>query len=62
MLYNKVITEKTELIEMPTDKSEIRCEIKPISSIMLNLSTLNHKGPIKIEIDFHKKCEGDLLW
>jgi len=61
MLYNKVISEAVNILELPSNKTEVKCEIKAMASITLKLSTEKHRGPIRLNLVFLPRCEGDTI-
>lgn len=61
MLFNKVISEQSNILELPTNKTELKVEIKAMASIAYSIVTAKHKGPIRLNIAFLPRCEGDLI-
>lgn len=53
------MTEGSQILDLPTNKTEVRVEIKAMASAMLKINTFEQKGPIKIQIQFQTRGEGD---
>ncbi len=55
------MSEASTIHELPSDRSEIKVEIKAMASLMYRLVTHGHSGPIRLAVSFSPRCEGDIL-
>ncbi len=60
VLYNKVVKAPTEFHELLTNKTEIKCKLEAMSTFEAVVDTSNKVGPLKFEISFLAKGEGDM--
>ena len=45
--------------ELQTCSVELKCEIKPMDSVICHLETDKHTGPLNFVLDFYPRAEGD---
>ena len=55
MLFNKVVSEGSTIIEV-SSKSDARIEIKPMASQIARIHVANKKGPIRLCVSFMNRC------
>ena len=56
---NKVVSEGSQIIELPGTRQEIKVEIKAMASATLRIHVHERKGPIRIQLSFQSRGEGD---
>lgn len=47
-MLNKVVSEGSQIIDIPTNKQEVKVEIKAMASASLKLNCHERKGPIRL--------------
>lgn len=57
---NRIVLEFQQDIELPSNKLEIKVEIKPMDSTVFYINTVSHLGPLRINIKFLPRCENDI--
>jgi len=61
VLYNKVVSEGSRILDLPSGSPGLRAEVKPMDSATFRVSTVGHSGPLKLVIDVLPRGEGDRL-
>lgn len=61
-MYNKVISEGSRIIDLPSGVGGLRTEVKPMDSVTFKISTVGHTGPLKLAVDVLPRGEGDRIF
>ena len=59
VLYNKVVSEGSRIVDLSNGRPGQRFEVKPMDSVTFRVSTVGHSGPLRLVIEVLPRGEGD---
>ena len=62
VLYNKIVSEGSRIVDLASGSPGLRAEVKPMDSATFKVSTFGHAGPLRLLIEVLPRGEGDRVF